>query len=1001
MNLQWILLALFLIAIVRNVAKALRNPMLKNFLRLLSILVAFIITFILQICGVFQNIAGKVVGSLELAAMVPEFEGAINSVISMILPFCTTLLSPLIFTLTFLLLFWCLQLIHVNLTYKYIIKRRRKKEIKEFKALLRDEKVLLKKAITDNEERFKSIMDSIALANPDIDTYDYEALDEDEIEKMVEKRIKLEKKKKKKSGFFKESSERKAISMVCGVVSGFLLFGILWMGFFYTMDILSDVTDGIKDTNAEDTKIYQVVEMIDDHLVTPYEESFVYKLYDSMAMVDLMNFTVKAGGKLDINGEVYYADDIMRDHMTRSVRLACEITSATSDKAHVGEDVDSLVRNPITVNVMAEFIVALVDSVEVEDMDDTNALNAIYGSIIANYQGENGKELIIKDLDAVSEIVVIASNNKLLAMVIADASNLEGLLEERELITELAVAMSKLSFYGSTMESAFTLVVDAMGTTLMPADNAAAYEAFLANIVNSADGLTDISNEDLGYFYAFVKNVATYEKSENNTSGGILAYIADPLYRAELLRDDANDIKARVEQLEQDAQDYWDNVEALKADIEAFKADIDALTAELESAAVEIAALELKKIEYPENFTTEDQERLDYFYGLQSKKGDFEAQVADFELQAADLEARAHELEDRALELEEDVQDLADKASAYVTDFEERIKGLTPFITYFLNWTNVQKPFMLAGEDKSSACMAVNIDGTIYVCNTDILNIEMLVDIIANGGIESIDVLDGEGTEEDSDILDTITVAEYLDKIPMKDLIEQLTVTNDEASMGDRVSALTDLVNYIILAANNVEETITEDWVYETLVAYLAQENNPEACNSVATKIVGAFGNHVNFEYNGVTVEKMKVSLHFGDDEWTIENKEADSEKLVDIIFTLVDLMQTMGNNEESENANASEMETLLGLLVTLGKTMDQMSDTYCLNEMPSIMVEGILKNQMLSMAMTPSMLYGETGYMSRLESGELTYEELMREISDLASTVLDKLGNNNEEEAE
>ena len=78
MNLQWILLALFLIAIVRNVAKALRNPMLKNFLRLLSILVAFIITFILQICGVFQNIAGKVVGSLELAAMVPEFEGAIN-----------------------------------------------------------------------------------------------------------------------------------------------------------------------------------------------------------------------------------------------------------------------------------------------------------------------------------------------------------------------------------------------------------------------------------------------------------------------------------------------------------------------------------------------------------------------------------------------------------------------------------------------------------------------------------------------------------------------------------------------------------------------------------------------------------------------------------------------------------------------------------------------------------------------------------------------------------
>ena len=996
MNLQWILLALFLIAIVRNVAKAMRNPMLKNFLRLLSILVAFIITFILQICGVFQNIAGKVVGSLELAAMVPEFEGAINSVISMILPFCTTLLSPLIFTLTFLLLFWCLQLLHVNLTYKYVIKRRRRKEIREFKALLKEEKALLKKAITDNEERFKSIMDSIALANPDMDTYDYEALDEDEIEKMVEKRIKAEKKKKKKSGFFKESSERKAMSMVCGVVSGFLLFGILWMGFFYTMDVLSDVTDGIKDTNAEDTKIYQVVEMIDDHLVTPYEESFVYKLYDSMAMVDLMNFTVKAGGKLDINGEIYYADDIMRDHMTRAVRLACEITSDKSDMSHVGDDIDNLVRNPITVNVMAEFIVALVDSVEVEDMDDTNALNTIYGSIIANYQGDEGMDRIIQDLDAVSEVVVIAANNKLLAMVISDTSNLENLTENRELVKDLAVAMSKLSFYGSTMESAFTLVVDAMGTTLMPADNAAAYEAFLANIVNSADGLTDISNEDLAYFYAFIKNAATFEKSENNTSEGILAYIADPLYRAEMLRDDANDIKARVEQLEQDAQDYWDDVEELKTQIEEFKASVDALTAELENAAEEILALEFKKINDPANFTQADEDRLNYFYGLQDSKESISAQVEAFELQAADLEARAHELEDRALELEEDVQDLADKASAYVTDFEERIKGLTPFITYFLNWTNVQKPFMLAGEDNSTACMTVNIEGTLYVCNTDILSIEMLVDIVANGGIESIDVLDGEEDEgEDSDILDTITVAEYLDKIPMKDVIEQITVTNDAASMGDRVSELTDLVNYIILAANNVEETITEDWVYATLNAYLAQENNPEACNNVATKIVGAFGNHVNFEYNGVTVEKMKAALNFGAD-WTDEYKEADSEKLVDVIFTFVDLLGKI-----SEEHDESNISTILSLLTTLGKTMDQMEDTYCLNGLPAIMVEGILKNDMLSMAITPSMLYGETGYMSRLESGELTYEDLMVEISEMASTILDKLGNNNEEEAE
>ena len=52
----------------------------------------------------------------------------------------------------------------------------------------------------------------------------------------------------------------------------------------------------------------------------------------------------------------------------------------------------------------------------------------------------------------------------------------------------------------------------------------------------------------------------------------------------------------------------------------------------------------------------------------------------------------------------------------------------------------------------------------------------------------------------------------------------------------------------------------------------------------------------------------------------------------------------------------------------------------------------------MLSMAMTPSMIYGEEGYLSRVDSGELTYKELMEEISQKVTDILDRLNNEEEE---
>ncbi len=1014
MNFQWILLALFMMAIISNIAKAMRNPMLKNALRLVSILVAFVITFILQISGVFQNIAGDLVGKLELASLAPEYAGLISNALGFLLPFCTTFLSPLLFTLTFAILYLLLKLIHVNLVYDYVMEQRRRKEVKALKETLDAEKRLIKQTIVDNEESFMSSMQKITEEHPEIDTYPYEALEEREINRMVKKRIKAEKKKRAKMGFFKESGEKKAISFICGIVCGFLLFGVTWMGLFYTMDVLSDVTDGIKNTNASDTKIYQAVELVDKHVVAPYEESFVYKFYDSMAMIDLLNYTVRAGGKLEVNGEIIYADDVMRDHMMRAVRLACEMTSAKSEQDHIGEDISALTKDPMMVSLLADAFVLLMEKVEPMEADPEDPINTILATIINNYKGENNREVFINDMGALSDIVVIAAENKLLAKVISDTSNIGALLEDKEMIKELVGAMSGLSAYAPAMNGAFTLGINMVGEMLAPADNQAGYEMLVNKLVSASGGVSTISDEDLASLYAFFKNASDFvSTNDNNTSSGILAYLADPLYAVEKLRDEGNALKERAEKLEQDANN-------LKTEGETLQSDAETLKAQAEAIALEIADLEYKKAQG--TITPEEELELDELIDQETA---LTTQADDLQVRGEELVAEGEVLAAEAEDLANDVEDLITRAEETLTSFEDRIKGFAPFITYFINWMNIQKPFMLANEDATTAPLAINIDGTLYVCNTDILTLEMILDVaFGENGFGNLDNIVGgddqddpanpgdPGTDDADDILN-ITVDQYLEKIPMRELLEKLEVTSDSTEMEGRVSELTDLVNFIILTANaNKNQTtpveINNEWLYTVLASYSADSSNPKACCDMADKIVAAKDDPASFEYLGTTVEKMQATLHFGED-WTDEDKKADSKQLVEIIFTLVDLIKSMDNADEAEavanvseeeNGDSSQLTELLGLLKTLGIVMDQMAETSCLAELPPVMIEGILKHEMLSMAMTPSMLYGEDGYISRIEAGELSYAEFMEELCEMAENALEKINNSQEEEA-
>ena len=130
----------------------------------------------------------------------------------------------------------------------------------------------------------------------------------------------------------------------------------------------------------------------------------------------------------------------------------------------------------------------------------------------------------------------------------------------------------------------------------------------------------------------------------------------------------------------------------------------------------------------------------------------------------------------------------------------------------------------------------------------------------------------------------------------------------------------------------------------------------------------------------------MKECLHFGDD-WTTDLRVSDSEQLANIIFTIVDIIGSLGE-EDGEN-NENKIDSVLGILSVLGKTLDLMDDTHCLNGLPKVMLKALLKNEMISIVMTPSML---NDYMNQMEAEDFSYEAFMNDLADTFTGVLDKM---------
>jgi hypothetical protein len=122
---------------------------------------------------------------VDVMSLIPaEYVELAANAIDVIVPFISTAITPLLLTIVFWVLYLILNLIHVNLVYKFIVNRQKKKEAKKFRAYLEDESERAKKAILEEHKN-----EAQASSNEELEIYTHKVLDDDEIDVMLDERI--------------------------------------------------------------------------------------------------------------------------------------------------------------------------------------------------------------------------------------------------------------------------------------------------------------------------------------------------------------------------------------------------------------------------------------------------------------------------------------------------------------------------------------------------------------------------------------------------------------------------------------------------------------------------------------------------------------------------------------------------------------------------------------------------------------------------------------------
>ena len=103
----------------------------------------------------------------------------------------------------------------------------------------------------------------------------------------------------------------------------------------------------------------------------------------------------------------------------------------------------------------------------------------------------------------------------------------------------------------------------------------------------------------------------------------------------------------------------------------------------------------------------------------------------------------------------------------------------------------------------------------------------------------------------------------------------------------------------------------------------------------------------------------------------------------------LLGIMETLGNIENVGGIEGAA--ELADYFVVLGSTLDIMSETSCINQLPELLIEGLIKSDMISDFISPSIAFQSIEIVRNNE--DKTYVDVMGTITSIIKMGINSFG--------
>lgn len=152
------------------------------------------------------------------------------------------------------------------------------------------------------------------------------------------------------------SSLRRAGSFVLGGVGGLFLSAVLLMPVFYFFSFGSALSTCARIPCEEEIALHEELEIIDEELILPYEQSPAVAFYDALGLSGLMCHTAELGSRVEIDGKTLYACQTIRNVLAHAPNIYVHMEAWSVSDAPMADDFAALADDPFIIGTITDIL---------------------------------------------------------------------------------------------------------------------------------------------------------------------------------------------------------------------------------------------------------------------------------------------------------------------------------------------------------------------------------------------------------------------------------------------------------------------------------------------------------------------------------------------------------------------------------------------------------------------------------------------------------------------